>query len=97
MIEFEKQKTFLKCSNKGRDPPNWTGFLDFETIAPKNLLDINLNVCPKHALEKLPSCKCSMSINGDSLKSLSYSLIIIDSNTEELLFDIFYIPINFYP
>ena len=92
MIKFDEEKTFLKCSNKGRDPPNWIGFLDFETMA-SNFDLINANVCLKHSKDTL-SCKCSFTAKGEALKSLSYSLIIVDFNTDRLLFEIFYIPKN---
>ena len=89
MIKFEEQKTFLKCSNRGRDPPNWIGFLDFETKAsgfnPTN------DTCKKHPKE---SCICSFHVQGKALESISYSLIIADFRTNELLLEIFYIPKN---
>ena len=92
MIEFKDEKTFLKCSNKGRDPPNWIGFLDFETIA-SSFNNINSNVCLKHS-ENILSCKCSFTLKGEPLKSLSYSFMIADFNTNEILVEIFYIPKN---
>ena len=88
MIKFEEQTTFLKCSNRGRDPPNWIGFLDFETKASGNPTN---STCKKHPTE---SCKCSFHVQGKALESLSYSLIIADFKTNELLLEIFYIPKN---
>ena len=92
MIEFEKEKVYLKCSNRGRDPPNWIGFLDFETVT-SDFDPINTDVCLKHSTDML-SCKCSFTVKGKALESLSYSIIIVDFNTDELLFETFYIPKN---
>ena len=90
MIEFKSEKTYFKCSNRGKNPPNWIGFLDFETIAT-NLDHIQSNKCPIHSENILP-CKCSFTLKGEPLKSLSYSLVIADFNTNEVLYEIFYIP-----
>ena len=94
MIEFKKEKTFLKCSNRGRNPPNWIGFLDFETVA-SSFDHIQSNICPNHS-ENILSCKCSFTLKGEPLKSLSYSLVIADFNTSETLVEIFYIPKNIF-
>ena len=94
IIEFKNEKTFLKCSNRGRNPPNWIGFFDFETIA-SSLDHIQSNICPIHS-ENILSCKCSFTLKGEPLKSLSYSLVIADFNTSETLVEMFYIPKNVF-
>ena len=90
LIEFEDKKTYLRCNDDGKTPPNWIGFVDFETVASTLELG-DTDVCKKHKLLGLSQCKCAMSFSGDSLKSLSYSLIILDFNTDELIYEIFYI------
>ena len=90
-LEFEDKKTFLKCSDKGRSPPNWIGFVDFETAIPSNIHNLEQEVCKKHKLLGHTTCKCAISSKSDSLNSLSYALIIVDFNTHEVLSEIFYI------
>ena len=94
IIKFKNEKTFLKCSNRGRNPPNWIGFFDFETIA-SSFDHIQSNICPIHS-ENILLCKCSFTLKGEPLKSLSYSLVIVDFNTSETLVDIFYIQKNVF-
>ena len=93
LIEFEDKTTYLRYNDYGKTPPNWIGFFDFETVAsPIQLGDTD--VCKKHKMLGLSQCKCAMTFSGDPLKSLSYSLIILDFNTDELLYEVFYIPKN---
>ena len=90
ILEFEDKPNFLKCSDKGRSPPNWIGFVDFETVAC-NSDHLKQEVCDKHRRSGLTNCKCPISEHSENIKSLSYALIIIDFNTHEVLSEIFYI------
>ena len=90
ILEFEDEPNFLKCSDKGRSPPNWIGFVDFETVAC-NSDHLKQDVCDKHRRSGLTNCKCPISEHSENIKSLSYALIIIDFNTHEVLSEIFYI------
>ena len=93
MITFEAEKNFLKCSINARTPPNWIGFLDFETIAV-NTDTLTQNVCKKHKLMNQDTCKCPITNKSKSIEALSYSFILVDFNSEEVVSEIFYIQKN---
>ena len=90
VIEFQTNKNFLKCSGDGKTPPNWIGFFDFETISV-DTTNIKQDVCKNHKKQGKDSCTCAITSYSEALSALSYSLIIIDFNTKELLSEIFYI------
>ena len=93
IIEFETNKTFLKCSDDGKSPPNWIGFVDFETISV-DTKHIKQDVCETHKKQGKEYCMCALTSYSDVMKALSYSLILIDFNTKELLSEVFYIQKN---
>ena len=93
IIEFQTNKNFLKCSEDGKSPPTWIGFIDFETIYI-DTKNIKQNVCKKCKKQGQEICTCAITSYSESMEALSYSLIILDFNTKELLSEIFYIQKN---
>ena len=93
IIEFQTNKNFLKCSEDGKSPPNWIGFIDFETINV-DTKNIKQNVCKTHKQQGQEICSCALTSYSETMEALSYSLIILDFNTKELLSEIFYIQKN---
>ena len=92
-ILFPTSKTFLRCRNERcRNPPNWIGFLDFETVS-QNVDDFDqlINLCPTHKLLGVKSCSCSFTARSDKIKSLSYHLLILDFHQKTVVFEEFYI------
>ena len=92
-IVFPAEKTYLKCRNERcRNPPNWIGFLDFETVN-QSVDDWGLivEVCPTHRLKGKKSCDCSFTSSSDKIKSLSYNLLILDFHDKDVIYENFYI------
>ena len=92
-IIFPNETTYLKCRNEQcRNPPNWIGFLDFETVNQNvdNWGELK-NVCSKHRLLGHQKCECSFTNRSPSIKSLSYNLLIVDFNNKDIVYDDFYI------
>ena len=92
-IKFPSSKTFLRCRNeRSRNPPNWIGFLDFETVS-QNVDDFDqlIDLCPTHKLLGVKSCSCSFTARSDKIKSLSYHLLILDFHQKIVIFEDFYI------
>ena len=90
MIEFHSEKNFLKSFDHGKTPPNWIGVVDFETVSVPTE-HLKQDVCDLHKKLGQQTCMCSFSSYSEPLEALSYSLIWIDFNTNELLSEIFYI------
>ena len=92
-IVFPTEKSYLKCRNERcRNPPNWIGFLDFETI--NQCVDDwghLKNVCPAHRLQGKQNCDCSFTSSSEAIKSLSYNLLIADFHDKEVVYEKFYI------
>ena len=92
-IVFPGEKSFLKCKNElCRNPPNWIGFLDFETVN-QSVDDWGhiVEVCPAHRLKGKKTCDCSFSSSSEKIKSLSYNLLIVDFHDKEVVYEKFYI------
>ena len=92
-IVFPGEKSYLKCRNERcRNPPNWIGFLDFETVN-QSVEDwgIGVEVCPTHRLKGKKSCDCSFTSSSDKIKSLSYNLLIVDFHDKKVVYENFYI------
>ena len=92
-IVFPTEKTYLKCRNERcRNPPNWIGFLDFETVN-QSVDDWGhiVEVCLNHKLKGKKSCDCSFTSSSDKIKSLSYNLLIVDFHEKDVVYENFYI------
>jgi hypothetical protein len=92
-IVFPTETSYLKCRNEQcRNPPNWIGFLDFETVNQnvENWEELR-NVCPDHRLQGHQICDCSFTYSSNAIKSLSYNLLIVDFNDKVVVYDDFYI------
>ena len=92
-IVFPDEKSYLKCRNERcRNPPNWIGFLDFETVNQSvNDWGIEVEVCPTHRLKGKKKCDCSFTSSSEKIKSLSYNLLIVDFHEKEVAYENFYI------
>ena len=91
-IKFSSDKEYLKCNNKGRSAPNFYGFLDFETVfSTINDCYASIKVCNKHRFEGKSNCKCPQTIKSDKIESLSYSLILIDFNLNQVIYEKYYV------
>lgn len=91
MIKFPPKYSHLEVSTKGRSPPNFYIFVDFETVHPSEDFDDKIRVCIKHRLEGKTDCNCSTTVASKTIKSLSYSLILVDFSSGEVIFETFYI------
>ena len=92
-FEFPTQTTYLKCRNERcRNPPNWIGFLDFETVSQSvEGWGETIEVCPTHRLKGKKICDCSFTSSSEKIKSLSYNLLIVDFHEKEVVYENFYI------
>ena len=90
--DFVFKQNSLECSSDSKNnPPNWLGFLDFETLNQSiNDSDIS-QVCSSHRLIGESYCQCPLTIRSEKIQSISYCLLIIDFHTQKKVFDHFYI------
>ena len=90
-IKFPPKNSHLETAKTGRSPPNFYIFIDFETVHPGENFGDKIRVCTQHRMKGDTDCNCSSTVASNTIKSLSYSLILVDFSSGKVLFEIFYI------
>ena len=91
-INFSSEKKFLQCNNRGRAAPNFYGFIDFETVfSSMDDCYAKVKVCNFHRFEGKMECKCPQTLKSDKIESLSYSLLLLDFNLNEVIYKKYYV------
>ena len=87
-LNFPPSEVPIRVMNSGvKSAPLLTGYCDFETYCDQNDDPTQCEKCQKLLLD----CHCSFVINKGIFRALSYHLLILDGNSNETVFEKYYI------